>query len=277
MNARAPLHCGIVPGMPNAEYHAGPGVSCSMLGDMAKSPAHCWALHHDPDRPAREASAAMVLGTLVHAYVLEPDEVGQRYATRPEGLSMATKDGKAWAAQVPAGIEIVSHEQALAAQRCRAAVLAVPELAALLSEGAAEQSAYWTDEATGLLCRCRPDWVHPLLDGRVILLDLKTTTDASPEAFARSVWNFGYHRQAAWYSAGYAKASGKEVAGFVFGTVTSAWPHLAAAYMLDDTAMERGAADCGRLLAQYAVCQASGQWPGYPAGVNLLSLPAWAK
>lgn len=293
MNARTEL-LGVIPGLSNEDYHAGPGVSSSMLSSMAKTPAHCWALHHAPDRPVREQTKPMLTGTLAHCAVLEADAMAARYIVTPEDAPRRPTAAQ-WKAKKPssdsqaamawwtvfnenaAGRQVITADQYETTQRQLAAVLAIPELAALLSSGQAEQSAYWIDIGTGLLCRCRPDWVHLLPDGRVILLDLKTTSDASPEQFARSVWNFGYYRQAAWYSQGYTVASGREVAGFVFGAVTSDYPYLAVAYMVDDDAMARGAADCRRLLDSYAECQRTGHWPAYGSGVQLLSLPAWAK
>lgn len=270
---------GVVRGLSNEAYHASPCVSNSALGAMAICPAHYYATYLAPDRPTRdEPTPAMRAGTLAHCAVLEPDALAARYIVKPDDLNLATVGGKAFAKEAGArGLTIVSAEQMATAEAQRAAVLAVPELAALLSSGLAEQSAYWNDEATGSRCMCRPDWVHPLDDGRVILLDLKTTSDVSPREFARSIWNFGYHRQDAWYSTGWELASGQEVAAFVFAAVSNKYPFIAQAYMLDDEAKARGAADCRRLLDLHAECVRNDAWPAYGSGVQLLSLPAWAK
>ena len=140
----------------------------------------------------------------------------------------------------------------------------------------AEASAFWIDEATGELCKCRPDWTAPAGDG-VILVDGKTCIDASPEGFARAIVNFGYHRAAAWYSDGYEQASGKPVYGYVFACAESAYPHAAAAYMLGDEDLERSRAHNRVMLNLYAECKRTGVWPGYPPGVQLIELPKWAR
>jgi hypothetical protein len=261
--------------MPADEYHAAPGVSNSMLSDLARSPAHCWALHHNPDRPERQATASMSAGTLAHALILEPAEVPRRYIVRPDGLDGRTKDGKAWLAQA-GGLEVLTAEQYATAEAQRDAVLAVPELAALLESGQPEVSCFWIDDATGLQCRMRADWVHTLADGRVILLDLKTTADASPDEFGRSVWRYGYHRQAAHYTAGM-QACGRDVAAFVFGTVTNAYPFIAVPYMLADDDLARGQSEVRALLDTYAECKRTNQWPAYGAGVQIINRPAWVK
>ena len=278
MTARPDHPLGVVPGLSNEAYHAGPGLSNSALGALAKCPAYYHATYVSPDRPRRnDPTPAMQAGTLAHCAVLEPYALASRYVVKPDGMDGRTVGGKAFAAEVLSrGLIVVSEAQMATALAQRAAVLAVPELAALLSAGQAEQSAYWHDRDTGTLCKCRPDWVHPLDDGRVIVLDLKTTSDVSPQGFGRSVWSYGYHRQDAHYSTGYAEASGREVAAFVFAAVSSEYPYIAQAYMLDDEAKARGAAECRRLIDLHAECVRTDAWPAYGSGVQLLSLPAWA-
>ena len=267
---------GVYRKLPAHEYHAGPGVSNSMLSDMAKSPAHFYALHLAPGRPPRAQTAAMAAGTLAHMMLLEPNEVPRHYIVRPDGLDGRTKDGKEWLAQA-GGLTVLTAEQYNTAEAQRDAVLAVPELAALLRHGEAEVSAYWTDESTGTACRCRPDFVHDLGDGSVMLLDAKTAKDASPEGFGRSIHAYGYHRQAAMYSQGYEQASGKKVAAFVFGVVTTAYPFLAGAYVLDDESLAQGYEEVAELLAKYTHCTRTGTWPGYGPGYHLVGLPKWAR
>ena len=111
----------------------------------------------------------------------------------------------------------------------------------------------------------------------MILLDLKTTQDASPRGFSRSVAEYGYHRQAAWYSNGYEQASGKEVAAFIFAAVTSAYPIIAAPYILDDESLAQGAEECAELLELYAQCRRTNTWPAFGDTPQLIGLPGWAR
>lgn len=275
MNARADLLLGLVPDMPSADYHAIPALGSSGLRQLARSPRHYFGQYLDPRRPIREPTPAMRAGTLAHCALLEPHAVGDRYIQKSEGLDGRTKDGKAWLASVPPGIECVTAEQWQTAMRQADAIRALPEIAALLESGAAEQSAFWLDEATGVHCKVRPDWVSPAGEG-VILVDLKTTQDASPGGFPRSIANYGYHLQEAWYSEGYARASGKPVLGFVFVCVEADFPHAACAFMLDDESRSKARSECRRLLDLYAECSSKDEWPGYPDTIQLLSLPSWA-
>ena len=271
------LPTGLVYGLENEAYHALDALSASGLKLLRRSPAHYYGQVLDPDRPVREPSPAMAAGTLAHCAILEPQEVAARYVVKPDGLDMRTKDGKAWAASLSGAQTVITAEQLQTAQRQAAAVRALPEIGELFNaRGHAEVSAFWTDSETGVQCKCRPDWVAPVGDG-VLLLDVKTAKDASPEGFARAVWNFGYHLQSSWYMDGYTRASGLPVLGFVFVAVESDHPHCAAAYVLDDDTLRQASAENARLLSLYSACRASGTWPGYPTGVGILKMPPWAR
>ena len=247
----------------NAAYHADPAISASHLHAVAASPYHYWKRFIDPDRKPLEPTAAMRLGSLVHCAVLEPDELLQRYGVcGPRN----TKAGKEQAAAMAAnGIEAVTEADMALALSMAAAVREHPAAALLLAKGKAEQSFWWDDTTTGLRCKCRPDWY----DGTTIV-DLKTTTDASPAGFAKSVANFRYHVQANHYLAG------TSAERFVFIAVEKTYPYAIGVYELDAAAMEYGEALRRANLAVIADCRAIDEWPGYGTGIQALSLPQWA-
>lgn len=269
---------GVYADMPPEQYHGIHALSAGGLKRLRRSPAHFYGLQLDPNRPPSEPTPAMQRGTLVHCALFEPERLAERYAVKPEGLDGRTKEGKAWK-DANAGRALVEASAMAQAQAMAAAVRALPDVAALFDDGAqAEVSAFWVDEATGELCKCRPDLVSPT-GGGVILLDGKTCQDASADGFGRAIWNLDYHLQAAWYTDGYEKASGLHVHGFVFGAVEAEWPHVACAYMLGDDVLDAARRENRRLLDLYAECRRAGSWPGYQAsaGVQLINLPAWAQ
>lgn len=271
MSARTDLPLGVVPGMSFADYLASPAMSVSGLKRLRKSPAH-WQAGNDPEA---EQKPSLRRGSLLHTMVLEPTKLVQRYITKPDGMSFATREGKAWRDAVPAAVEIVTAAEVRAASRQTSALRAAPPIASLLSAGQEEASFFWIDETTGLPCKGRADWVYHAGNG-AILLDLKTCEDASPDGFGRACARYGYHMQAAWYSAGWEAATGEPVLGFVFGAAESTWPHVAQPYMLDDEAMAKGAEQNRELLARYAGCLATNEWPGYSQSIELITLPRWA-
>jgi hypothetical protein len=248
----------------NADYHADPAVSASHLHAVAKSPYHYFSRYLNPERIALEPTAAMRLGSLVHCAVLEPEELAGRYGVcAPRN----TKAGKEQAERMAAaGIEAVTQSDMALALSMALSVRLHPAAAALLAHGKAEQSFWWDDAATGLRCKCRPDWY----DGATVV-DLKTTTDASAASFARSVATFRYHVQASHYLAGLHGAE-----RFVFIAVEKTAPYAVAVYELDAAAMTTGDELRQRDMRVIADCQAISEWPGYGNTIQALSLPSWA-
>lgn len=250
----------------NEQYHADPAVSASHLKAVMQSPYHYWSRYVDPERKPIEPTAAMRLGSLAHCAILEPHELPQRYGVTPDRRSTA---GRAAAEQMAAeGIEAVTSSDMALARSMATAVRNHPAAAALLADGKAEQSFWWDDLPTGMRCKCRPDWYF----GSTVV-DIKTTTDASPQAFARAVATFAYHVQAAHYLAGLHGAE-----RFVFCAVEKTYPHAVALYELDADALALGRTTRDNALDVIAGCQAANVWPGYgDTAIQTLSLPKWAS
>ena len=206
----------------------------------------------------------MRLGSLAHCAILEPDELLQRYGVcGPRN----TKAGKEQAIAMEAeGIEPVTSTDMALALSMAAAVRNHPAAAELLKQGKAEQSFWWDDLSTGLRCKCRPDWYY----GSTVV-DIKTTTDASPQAFARAVATFAYHVQAAHYLAGLHGAE-----RFVFCAVEKTYPHAVAVYELDVASMALGRTTRDNAMDVLAGCRAADAWPGYGDTLQTISLPSWA-
>jgi hypothetical protein len=274
MNAPLPIVGvpGVFSGIDNDAYHQSEGLSNTGLTQLSQSPFHYYSLTLDPNRPPRETKPGQLEGTLAHCSILEPDEFDKRYIVGPD-VSRATKEWKAFAACHPEKIAI-KPDQYEAAMRQGESVRRLPEVREALSAGEAETSAWWIDSETGVLCKCRPDWRHPAGEG-VILLDVKTCGEAEPGEFGRHIGRKGYYRQHAWYSDGYAIASGRPVLGFVFVAVEATYPYAASAVMLDEPAIEQGRRENRRLTDLYAKCRREGVWPGYSQKIEMVSLPRY--
>jgi hypothetical protein len=262
--------------MDNAAYHAHPAVSKSHLDLIARSPLHYWARYLDPDRVASEPTPAMRLGTALHTYVLELSRWDEQIAVAPGDINRRTKEGREqWAAFEAAAKRktVITADDAAQVQAMSRAVFRHPAAAMLLGlPGKAETTHMWTDASTGLQCKCRPDW---LTDDGSIVVDLKTTKDASPRGFKQSVVNFGYYKQAAWYLEGLQQATGRRPDQFIFICVESTAPYAVAVYAADAEMIERGHDQAMRDLAKLAVCRAADHWPSYSEQIETLSLPAW--
>jgi hypothetical protein len=258
---------GIYPDMLEADYRASDAVSCSILKRFADAPAKAHV--------SIPNTAAMSAGRLIHSVVLEPHAFYARYAV----TDLDRRGTKAWneeeAEAASDGRQLLKRDDYDMAQRVRDAVMAHPTAGNLLTSALIpEASVFWRDAETDLLCRSRVDGVNRR---QRLLLDVKTTTDASPDEFSRSAAKFRHHWQAAFYRSGITAAPGGfQPEAFFFIAVEREAPYLVAVYELSRTAMMQGERDVREALREYAQCKASGIWPGYSDGPVLLDLPAWA-
>lgn len=72
-------------------------------------------------------------------------------------------------------------------------VMAEPLIAELLTVVDYQKSFIWKDPKTGVKCKTRPDIA---IKNKRVMVDIKTTKDASPRGFARECANFDYPLQA---------------------------------------------------------------------------------
>ena len=127
-----------------------------------------------------------------------------------------------------------------------------------------ESSIYFDDIMTGLQLKVRPDvWNHS------IVVDLKTTNDASPRAFRNKVFAMGYHLQAAMISEALLSL-GIEMEKFICVCVESKAPYATAVHILDDDIIEHGRKLLQSLLVDYQTCYELDRWPSYK--INTISL-----
>lgn len=261
------------PGLTNEAYHAMEAVSPSRLKILARSPLHYYDQFLAEDREKREPTPAMQLGTALHTAVLEPELWSQTVAVPKHSFDRRTKVGKELAAEFEresAGKLVLAPDDADQVRRMADAVRRHPAARFLLElPGRREASYTWTDPATGLACKCRPDW-HS--EDRRIVVDVKTTRDASRLEFAKSIANLDYHVQAAWNQ----DAIGAEQ--FITIAVESSRPFAVAVYPASGAMIAAGQRRIEAAMALLAECQATGVWPGYGDLVQEpIELPGWCR
>jgi hypothetical protein len=258
-----------------AEYLGLDAVNHSTLKLFGRSPLHA----HEEMLHPRESTPAQQLGQAVHCAVLEPSRFESEYVVAPK-IDRRFKENKvAWKEFEGAhrGAVLLSVDDYESIEAMRDAVLSHQTAAQLLGgKGLNETSAIWTDEKTGLLCKARLDRITSY-DGWPLIVDVKTSEDASERAFQRSLHSFGYHSQGAWYVDGLDAikhlAEGRRFSWIV---VESKRPYAVACYELDAASLEQGREENRRHLDLYARCRESGEWPGYPLGLDYSGLPYWA-
>ena len=260
---------GIYLDISNEAYHRAPGISKSGLDLIAKSPF----LYRN--RPPQEPTKAMLIGSAFHAATLEPHTFNDLFAVAPD-VNARTNAGKAEIEafrQANAGKSILVAEDADHVAAMSKAVRSHALAAALLSEGQAETSIFHNDEHTGELVKVRPDWIVEDL-----LVDLKSTEDATPDAFAKSCWNYRYFVQSALYLDVANAAFGIDrFRSFVFIVCEKKPPYQVAVYVADKQMVGAGRVQYHRDLETYHQCRLADSWPGINDGRNQhISLPGWA-
>lgn len=302
---------GIYDNLPAGEYHAADAVSRSGLTKIDRSIDH----YREYVANGIEDSKALRTGTAIHTAILEPwkfqhDYIDSQIPDECSGMYHGYKATAELASQGLTAAEIakktstklktikghlerddvlaliahyekfpagstpeISTDELETAMRCRDAVLEHPTASQVLTDGEPEVSHFWEDEETGILCKCRPDWQRN--DG--ILVDVKSSSDATPEAFQRSLHRYHYYVQGAFYLDGVTATTANTYEKFLFIVVESGAVPGVRIYDLDDYAIERGRDDYRRYLDELHKAQtAEGYWTGYPTAIESISLPKWA-
>lgn len=144
----------------------------------------------------------------------------------------------------------------------------------LLAEGDPEAWMYWTDSDSGCKMRQRADWM--CRRKRLTIIEYKTAADASPEAFSRTVFRYGYHIAAAFGITG-AKTLGLDAdPAYVIVAQEKEPPYLVSVHELDTEAILYSQRQMREAISTFQRCTETGQWPGYPVGINPIPLPLWA-
>lgn len=221
-------------------------------------------------------SEAFEFGQAFHCALLEPDLYATAYATQPVFGDLRTKDAKArrdaWTSE-NAGKRPVKAEWAEAIRCMINNVRAHPLAGKMVRDGIAELSALWTDPHTGLRCRSRKDWY---VEKRAMVLDVKTTRDASYRSFSRDVYNYGYDTQFALYRDGLG-VLGVPAKHFVFLACEKDPPYDLALFTLDEAGVSIAYERTRHLMEQLAQCVKEDNWPGYTRHIQVIDAPAWAQ
>lgn len=249
--------------MPFAQYQQIDAVNWSTLREMRRSPAHYrYRLEH-----AREDTSAMAFGRAVHCAVFEPDRLPLDFPVF-RGARRAGKEWQAFRAAHPADVSILKvaeYEQCLA---IRDAVRAHPTASKFLRAGHAEGALTWTDEATGLACKGRLDFLSNAIPA---LVDLKTTHDLAQVGPAAA--RYGWNCQLAFYLAGL-RALGFDLPVRVVAVETKP-PFVVRVLTLHPDDLWRGEREVAALLRKVADCTERGSWPAGGEQEEVLQLPTW--
>ena len=239
---------------------------------MLQSPAH---YDHYLTHPDESDTTALMLGRAVHTCLLEPHLFDEEFVVAPVS-DRRSKEYKEFA--LANGTRtILTADQAEMLTGIVHSVSRHSTAASLLRAGLVEHTLIWRDPETDLWLKIRPDClVLDLATG--LCLDLKSTEDASKQAFVRSCVNYSYDMQAAFYLRGLRHILGRDF-DFAFLAIEKSRPHGIGLYGAPTEMLQRGERRVKEALRTIKRCQESGLWPSYqPDGdYDLLDWPRWAN
>ena len=256
-------------------YHGTKALSKSSMDELLRCPARFKVTFDAMGSGDHDQTEAMLCGSLFHAMTLEPDTVSDRYHRRiHDGSTKAGKEEAAFARDK--GLELVRAGMWDECAAMSKAARAHPLFIAASRSGTfiTETSIYWHEGPVP--CKARIDLITELpMFGRCVV-DLKSTQDASPSAIAKSVYNYGYHRQAAWYLRALS-AAGLPAQAFILLFVEKAAPYVVSAYNVSEAAQGVALNEIRYSVDLFKDCSASGVWPGYTSDIiTEIDLPEWA-
>jgi len=259
---------GVVHGMPFPEYLSGPEESFSGLKHMAVNPA---TYRYWKDAPEKKETDAMRFGQALHAAVLEPDTVEDRFVVLPEGMVRNAKHAKYQDFMAEhEGKTVLTAAQGERLGATMASVRTNTMLLGLLRGLQTEVSMFWGKEA-GIKLRGRLDG-HS--EPQALLVDLKSIQAVDDRTIQRQFSAFKYPAQQALYQAGAAKC-GLDFRGFLFVVIATEAPFDVRMIKLTEKDLEIGWLQVKSWMERLAACQVTQLWPGHGNQVDVIEMPPW--
>lgn len=226
----------------------------------------------------RMKSDAFLLGDAVDCLLLTPDDFEKRFAVSPKFNKATTvgKEGAAKFAKEAANKTVIDEAMYAKALRMVNNFKNNAHTNAFLCKlTQTQREIKFTDKETGLPLIAKLDGT-----GENLICDLKTTQNASPEEFSRSVFNYGYHLQAAIYSEGM-KSIGQHC-DFYWLCVESSAPYGCSVIKAHKDVLAYGKQELRKLLDMFRYCLDNDLWKSSydfwtGTGVSEISLPGWLK
>ena len=215
---------------------------------------------------------ATILGTAVHCALLTPDLYLAQYVTKPDGMSFATKEGKAWRDDpIRAGKILLPYDVGCQVEAIVDSLLAKSEVLESIEESSArEMSLLWNCSITGERCKARPDW----MSGRYIY-DLKVSRHAGNGYLSLRAFTEGWMHQLAHYRTGAAEL-GLKMRGGRLVVVEPTAPHFVYTLEVKVDALDLLELENIETLKAMRECRVADSWPGTPAGWLKIEPPASA-
>lgn len=273
---------GIYSGVPMEEYHGdlcdGPSISSSIIRKVEdKSPRHAWRDYYgNPNRKPPEEKAHFTLGRAIHHLAGGEAQFAKFFAVRPPKWdSWRAADAKNWRKeQTMLGMGVLTPDDVDTIQGVADSLNEHPTIQAGILKGLVEMTVVYRDAATGLWVKTRPD-VIPL--DSAMIVDLKTTADASRPKVIKSTTEFGYHIQLAMIDEALWQVAGWKAEEHVLVYVEKTDPWCINIKPLEDEFIGWGRGQFRRGIETFAKCLREGHFPGYADDQEAITAADWLR
>lgn len=287
---------GIYSHIPMLAYHqqltVGPSISSSGLRTIeSKTPRHYFEDSYlnpgDPedqeDEEEAKMSKAFIFGRAVHHLFGGEKDFYRNFAVRPVNYpndntkkwNANSNDCKAWLAErALEGRDVLSPAEMVHIRRMARALAETEEAQAGMLYGLVEHSIIWQDQITGVWLKARPDVIP---QDSAMVVDIKTTTDASWEACSRAVTDHGYHMQLALVDMGMRATANEPLTDYFLAWLEKGKPYCAAVRPIDNIDIDYGRRQLRRAIDDFARCLETGVWHGYEDTSRPVTLTGWVR
>ena len=228
---------------------------------------------HKLAKPSEETTA-MIVGRGAHSFILPKQEFEKEFDVADAG-SRKAKSYIEMAEGSPKSILLRTEMETI--EGMNEAIENHPVARELIKEGEPETSLYWSEEIEGKRIYLKSK-IDNLKHKKSILVDLKTTSDASPREFPKDMARYGTGKQMAFYQRA-CRACLKDWYSPVVVAVEKKPPHLIGIYTLDAESQNLCRNWVDAKLEEYS------RWlqepddkrrVGYDPKIHEVSLPRWA-
>jgi exodeoxyribonuclease VIII len=264
----------IIKNLSDTEYHKIKAISASGIKEYMKSPKKYEYRVIDGNN---KATKSMSIGTYAHMALLEPQRWESKVKLEPS-LDKRTSAGKEAYSEFLKQLELdpsldsISLNDFATVSSIRNAVMMHPDASIFFHDESkqTEITLRWLLETDGILSDCKAR-LDLYTDDYVI--DLKTVKSADPRAFFYACKDYGYLKQAAWYSKALQLATGKQ-RKFAFICVETEAPYEVSIFEVPQAVIDYEFESIQKVLPRMVKSIQDNYYPSKCQGITPLWVPA---
>ena len=262
----------------------GPSISSSGLRSFIERPSLYWAYSpYNSKRFEKPESNALSFGKAAHCLILGEDDFNSRFSIRPETYTDDKGNVKPWNGNANVckawladnADKTVITQNDMKSIECIADQLSQrTEIQSGLLEGVIETS--MIAEVEEIWLRARPDAI-PMHSGDHA--DLKMTRASDYRDLERTIFQYGYHIQAAVCRMVYRELVKDQDFNYALVFCENTPPHDVYIHQLSDSAIDLGERQVRLGLKYFRKCIDRMEWPsgeGFNPSITTIGIPSWA-